>query len=113
MKVPSLKKKKEFDKCFSCQKELTGKISLVEGNKYCFRCFVIWRIADRAQQAKQEKEWIGDWIRTKKYFCKTCKLRKCDTDCTFSCIGVICMICGKVVDTLNVKLPKQMQYNLE
>lgn len=103
-----MKKEKPVVFCYGCKEEIRGKVSIIAGQKNCFKCLVRWRVADRARQAKESQEWVTTWIRVKKYFCPTCRERRSDLGVSHSVAGNHCTECGTICQHLKVELPVQL-----
>lgn len=91
------KKKKELEKCSDCQKDLTGKITVINQEKFCFKCVIKHRQEQVILKQKELDMRVANLIRQKKFLCSKCQLRKNDLEVTFTIAGNHCLVCGSLV----------------
>ena len=89
-----LKSTKEKPVCSSCLKAITGKVQESGSKLYCFRCYVPVRQQIKWLEDHKKDTEVEEKIRSKRWYCPSCKRMRSDTD-FIHCSGWVRCYCGR------------------
>ena len=110
--MPRPKKIKDFTICKTCGREITGKEQETANGILCFKCFCIYRQAEKIEAEKKEANKVVIEMYRKKFYCNRCKEAKHDFEVNFCVGGVSCCKCGTYLSLRGQKFFKNKLKNL-